>query len=107
MPHIHTSAVSESSFHLQLTVIRAMKTYKKHTKNDLFSHPFAVQFRAHNSSGTILLVLQWQIQMQGLSQSQCGHERLARCLEPTVNLLYTFSLALEEGGGLVCFGTCY
>lgn len=105
MPHIRTDAVSSS--HLQLTVIRALKTYKKHTKKDLFSHPFAAQFRAYNSPGTIRLVLQWQIQMQGLSQSQCGHERLARCLEPTVNLLYTFSLALEEGDGLVCFRTCF
>ena len=98
MPHIHTSVVSSS--HFQLIVIRALKTYEKRTKMDLFAHPLAAQLQACNSPGAILLVLQQQVQVH-------SHERLMRCLDPAVNVLYTFSLTLEEGVGLVWFRTCF
>jgi hypothetical protein len=103
MPHIHNSVVSSS--HFQLIVIRALKTYEKCTKEDLFAHPLAAQLQACNSPGAILLVLQQQVQVH--NQSRCSHERLTHCLDTTVNILYTFSLALEEGAGLVCFRTCF
>ncbi|KAI0272945.1 hypothetical protein BGY98DRAFT_1099667 [Russula aff. rugulosa BPL654] len=96
MPHIHTGVVSSSCF--RLTVIRALKTYQNHTKKDLFAHPLAAQLRACNSPDAILLVLQQQVQVH--DQPRCSHERLTYCLEPTVNVLYSFSLALEKGVGL-------
>jgi hypothetical protein len=102
MPHVHTSVVSSSRF--QLIVIRALNTYKMRTKKDLFAHPLTAQLRACNSPGAILLVLQQQFQVH--NQSRCSYERLTQCLDPTVNVLYTFSLALEEDDGLVCFRTC-
>lgn len=96
MPHTHASLVSSSHFYL--TVIRALNSYKMDTKKDLFAHPLAAQLRACNSPGAILLVLQQQIQVHDRSRS--SHERLTCCLDTTVNLLYTFSLALEEGMGI-------
>ncbi|KAF8492980.1 hypothetical protein F5888DRAFT_1726120 [Russula emetica] len=96
MPHIHTSVVSSSRF--QLIVIRALKRYEKRTKEDIFAHPLAAQLQACNSPDAILLVLQQQVQVH--DQSRCSHERLTRCLDSTVNILYAFSLALEEGAGL-------
>ena len=103
MPHIHTSVVSSS--HFQLIVIRALKTYKELTRKDLFAHALAAQLRACNSPGAILFVLQQQVQVQ--NQSRCSHERLTHCLDLTVNVLYTFSRALEDGVGLVCFRTWF
>lgn len=103
MPHIHASVVSSSYF--QLTVIRALNAYQNHTKKDLFAHPLADQLRACNSPDAILLVLQRQVQVH--DQPRCSHERLTHCLEPTVNVLYTFSLALEKGVGLVWLRTCF
>jgi hypothetical protein len=103
MPHIHTSVVSSS--HFQPIVIRALKRYKERTKDDLFAHPLAAQLRACNSPSAILLVLQQQIQVH--NRSRCSHERLTHCLDPTVNVLYTFSRVLEDGVGLVCFRTWF
>jgi hypothetical protein len=104
MPHSHAGVVSSSS-NLQLTVIRALKTYQNRTKKDLFAHPLAAQLRACNSPDAILCVLRRQVEVH--DQPRCGHERLTHCLEPTVNVLYTFSLALEKGDGLVWLGTCF
>jgi hypothetical protein len=105
MPHIHTGIVSSS--HFQLIVIRALKTYERRTKKDLFAHPLAAQLQACNSPGAILLVLQQQVQVH--NQSRRSYERLTHYLDHTVNVLYTFSLPLEEGAsvGLVCFRTCF
>ena len=100
MCHIHTGVVSSS--HLQLIVVRALKIYKERTKEDLFAHPLAAQLRACRSPSDILLVLQ---QVQVHNQSRCSHERLTHYLDPTVNVLYTFSRALEDGVGLVCLRT--
>ena len=105
MPHTHTSVVSSSHFQFQLTVIRALKTYKNRTKNDLFAHPIAAQLRACKSPDAILLVLQQQVQAHN-NQSRCGHEKLTHCLEPTVDVLYTFSLVLEGGVSFVRLRAC-
>lgn len=102
MPHIHSGVVSSSCF--RLTVIRALKTYQSHTKKDLFAHPLAAQLQACDSPDAILLVLQQQVQVH--DRPRCSHERLSYCLEPVVNVLYSFSLTLEKGVGLVCFSTC-
>jgi hypothetical protein len=54
--------------------------------------------RCH-SPDEILTILQRQIPSS--DQSQGGHEGFAKCLIPTVNVLYAFSAALGEGVGLV------
>ncbi len=80
-------------------IIHALRNYKERTNRDLLAHPLAAQLRACKSPSAILLVLQQQVQVY--NQSRCSHERLTKCLDPTVNALYTFSMALEEGVRLV------
>ena len=78
----------------------ALKTYKKCTKKDLLKHPLADRLQACNSPGSILTVLQEQV--QELNQSQRSN---TKWLDPTVNVLHTFSETLGEAVGSVCFRT--
>ena len=90
----HTSACSN----LQLILDNALKTYKKRTKKDLLKHPLADRLQACNSPSSILTVLQGQV--QELNESQRSN---MKWLDPTVNVLHTFSEILGEGVGSVCF----
>jgi hypothetical protein len=98
----HTHPTSRSS-NFQLILDNALKAYKKRTKKDLLKHPLADRLQACNSPSSILTVLQEQV--QELNGSQRGNERLMKWLNPTVNVLHTFSETLGEGAGLVCFRT--
>jgi len=86
---------TSSSF--QLILDNALKVYKRRTKNDLLKHPLADRLQACDSPHSILTVLQEQV--QELNQSQRSH---TKWLDPTVNVLHTFSEALGEGVGSVC-----
>ncbi|KAI9436578.1 hypothetical protein H4582DRAFT_399587 [Lactarius indigo] len=77
----------------------ALKSYEKKTKNDLLAHPLAARLQACNSPGDILVVLQDEV--KEFDQSRSADERLLRWLNPTINVLYTFSATLGEGVGLV------
>ncbi|KAH9014098.1 hypothetical protein EDB84DRAFT_1680234 [Lactarius hengduanensis] len=77
----------------------ALKAYEKKTKNDLLAHPLAARLQACNSPGDILVVLQDEVRL--FDQSRSADERLSRWLNPTINVLYTFSATLGEGVGLV------
>ena len=52
----------------------------------------------------ILVVLQEQV--QGLDPSRSTDARWIKWLDPTVNVLYTFSSVLGSGFSLVCLRTC-
>ncbi|KAI0275603.1 hypothetical protein BGY98DRAFT_935678 [Russula aff. rugulosa BPL654] len=71
----------------------------KRTKKDLLAHPLAAQLQTCDSHSSILSVLQQQV--QELNQSQTCNERLTKWLDPTVNVLYTFSEIIGEGVSLV------
>jgi len=92
-----------SSPNFQLIFNTALKAYENHTKNDLLSHPLASQLQASQSPGSILTILQQQI--QELNQSRTHDERLTKWLDPTVNVLYAFSETIGEGVSLVCLTT--
>ena len=77
----------------------ALRAYKKKTGKDITSHPLATELQSCDSPDTILAVLRKQIPTPG--QSKNGDENFAKCLIPTVNVLYTLSDALGEGAGLV------
>ena len=77
----------------------ALRAYKKKTGNDITSHPLAAELQSCDSPDAILAVLRRQIPTP--AQSQNGDETFAKCLIPTVNVLYTLSDALGEGVGLV------
>jgi hypothetical protein len=97
MSHTHPTSTSPN---FQLIVDNALKAYKKRTKNDLLTHPLADRLQACDSPNSILTVLQEQV--QELNESQRSN---TKWLDPTVNVLLTFSEALGEGVGLVRFKT--
>jgi hypothetical protein len=97
MSHNHSSSTSSN---FQLIFDNALKTYKKRTKMDLSKHPLADRLQACDSASSILAVLQEQVQQ--LDESQRSN---TKWLDPTVNVLHTFSETLGEGVGSVCFRT--
>jgi len=103
MSHTHPTASSSSikASNFQLIIINALDAYKKRTKKDLRVHPLVAELQSCNSPSAILAVLQQQLQV--LDQSRRSDERWTRWLDPTVNVLYTFSATLGEGVGLVRF----
>jgi hypothetical protein len=97
MSHNHSSSTSSN---FQLIFDNALKAYKKRTKNDLLKHPLADRLEACNSASSILTVLQELV--EELNESQRSN---TKWLDPTVNVLHTFSETLGEGVGSVCFRT--
>jgi hypothetical protein len=75
----------------------ALKAYEAMTKNNLLAHPLAAQLQACNSPDDILAILQDRVQEFDHSRS----ERLSRWLDPAINVLFAFSVALGGGVGLV------
>ena len=100
MSRTHSAPASSSNF--QLIFNNALKAYEKQTNKDLLVHPLAAELQSCDSPTSILAVLQQQV--QDFNQSRTSNERLTKCLDPTVNVLYAFSGALGEGVGLVCLG---
>ena len=99
-PTAASSSSSNSNSNFQLTFNNALKEYQKRSKNDLLLHPLAARLQTCDSSGDILAILQEQI--QGLDQSRSGNERWTKWLDPTINVLLTFSGTVGAGVGLVC-----
>jgi hypothetical protein len=97
MSHTHTTSTSSN---FQLILDNALKAYKKRTKKDLLKHPLADRLQACDSPSSILTVLQEQV--QELDESQRSS---TKWLDPTVNVLHTFSETLGEGVGSVCIRT--
>ena len=77
----------------------ALQVYEMKTKKDLLAHPLASQLQACDTPGSILTVLQDQV--DDIDQARKSDERLTRWLSPTVNVLLAFSGILGEGIGLV------
>ena len=98
MSQTHPTPASSSNF--QVVFNNALRTYEKHTKNDLLSHPLATQLQTCDPPSAILELLHQQV--QGLDESRKSHQRLTKWLDPTVNVLYAFSETLGEGASLVC-----
>ena len=90
---------TESSPAFQVVFKKAIKLYKKKTKQDLTAHPLAIQLQACDSPAAILAVLQKQVEQ--FNQSRSSDERLYRWLSPTINVLQAFSETLGEGISLV------
>ena len=99
----HPTVASSSSPNFQLIINNALDTYKKRTRRDLRTHPLAVQLQTCGSPTAILDVLQEQV--QALDQSRGTDERWTKWLDPTINVMYTFSNILGAGVSLVCLTT--
>ena len=97
MSQVLPTVTSSTNFE---TIFRtALEVYKRQTKKDISSHPLAAQLQSCDSPSAILAVLQAQV--QALDQSQGSYENLTKWLDPTVNVLYAFSVTLGNGVGLV------
>ena len=81
----------------------ALKAYKKQTKKDIASHPLATQLKSCDSSGAIIAILRTQV--QSFDQSQGADERWTKWLDPTINVLFAFSVTLGNGVGVVSSST--
>jgi hypothetical protein len=97
MSQNRSTAASSSKF--RLIINDALKVYNKRTKNDLLLHPLAAELQSCESPTHILAVLQQQV--QGIDHSRSGDDRWTKWLDPTINVLLTFS---QTAGtvGLVC-----
>ena len=94
-----TSKTTASSSNFNFIFEKALHAYKTKTKQDLIAHPLATQLRACNSPAAILTALQDQVHQ--FEQSRSADERLRRWLDPTINVLYTFSGILSQGTSMV------
>jgi hypothetical protein len=90
---------SSSSSNFQSIFDAALQSYNNKTKNNLLDHPLAAKLQSCDSPNAVLSVLQDLIQQ--FDQRRASDERLNNWLNPTVNVLYTFSATLGGGVGLV------
>jgi len=101
----HTQSAGPSSSKFQLIINNALKVYEKRTKNDLLAHPLATRLQTCATPAAILAILQEQV--QELGRSQRGDERWSKWLDPTVNVLFTFSATIGAGVSLVFRRACH
>ncbi|KAH9062620.1 hypothetical protein EDB83DRAFT_845364 [Lactarius deliciosus] len=97
MSQVSSTATSSTNFATIFTA--ALEAYKQRTKKDITSHPLAAQLQSCDSSSAILTVLRDQV--QAFDQSHSADNKLTRWLDPTVNVLYAFSVTLGNGVGLI------
>ena len=93
------ASASTPSSNFQPIFNAALRAYEKKTKNDLLAHPLAARLQACKSPGDILAVLQDKV--NEFDRSRGADERLSQWLDPTINVLYSFSATLGSGVGLV------
>ena len=92
-----TPTASASSQNYESIFDNALKVYRKKTRVDLRSEPLLTKLQTCNSPDAVLTVLRERISDQSCSTSDV-HARLTNWLNPTVNVLHTFSVAI--GGGI-------
>ena len=90
-----STSTSPTSF--ETIFAAAFEEYKKQTKTDITSHPLANQLQSCGSSSAIIAVLRTQVQ----TFDKGTDERWTKWLDPTVNVLFTFSVTLGSGVGVV------
>ena len=95
MPPETTGSISN----FNVIFAKALKEYKKKTKQRLTTHPLATQLDKCNSPAAILAILQDQVDQ--FSQSRSNDERLQRWLSPTINVLLAFTETIGAGISLV------
>jgi hypothetical protein len=86
----------------QVIFDNALEAYKKKTKKELRSHPLLPKLQACNSPDAVLTVLREQIPAFDQSHSTSGtNDKLTNWLNPTVNVLFSFSGAIGAGISMV------
>ncbi len=95
---------SRSADNFEAIFQAALNEYQTVTGKSLITHPFATQLDNCDSPQAVSNVL--RTQAQAFSKSRKRHEKLMGWLDPTVNILFTFSATLGEGIGLVSHVIC-
>jgi len=90
---------SESSLYFQSIFNTALEAYENKTKKKLLTHPLATQLQSCDSTAAVLSI--FQELMQQFDQRHCTDERLRNWLNPTVDVLFSFSAVINEGLGFV------
>jgi hypothetical protein len=98
MSQIQPTAIP-SSTNFEAIFTAALEAYKKKTKKDIASHPLAAELQSCNSSSAILAVLRAQVWAN--DQAQSADEKWTKWLNPTVNVVSTFSVVLNVAGPVI------
>ena len=85
-----------STSNYQVIFDNALKAYKNKTGNDLPSDPLIYKLESCNSPDAVLDLLREEI--PGFNQSGSSHDGPMKWLDPTVNVLFSFSSTI--GGAL-------
>ena len=91
---------TSASSNFRLIFDDALNAYKKRTRKDLLAHRLADRLESCDSASSTLTVIQEQV--QEFDEYQRNN---MKWLEPTVNVLHSFSEILGEGVGSVYFRT--
>ena len=94
MSQIPTATTSYSNY--QSIFENAIEAYEKKTKQDLRSHPLLIKLQDCDSPDAVLRLLYQQI--PGFDQSCGADNKMTKWLNPTVNVLCTFSAVI--GGSI-------
>jgi len=94
-----TTSPSQSTDNFTAIFKTASREYERVTGKPLDTHPFSKQLDSCDSPEAVLNVL--RTQAQAFSKFCQGDEKLMAWLDPTVNILFTFSATIGEGIGLV------
>ena len=93
-----TPTTTTSTSNYQSIFGNAIEAYRKKTKKDLRSHPLLEKLQNCSSPDAVLRVLYEQL--PGFDQSRDTDDNLTKWLDPTVNVLCTFSGVIGGGIGL-------
>ena len=94
-------SASTSSTNFETIFSAALAVYKKQTKEDIAAHPLATELQSCDSSSAIITILRTQIQNFDQSQISDDSEMWTKWLDPTVSVLFAFSVTLGNGVGVV------
>ena len=85
----NVSSTTTPSINFQNIFNTALEAYQKKTKKDLLTHPLSAKLQHCHSPAAILSVFQELVQR--FDQRRRRNERLRKCLNPIVNVLYAFT----------------
>jgi len=98
----HTPTATTSTSNYQVIFDNALEAYRKKTNKDLRSHQLLPKLQTCNSPDAVLTLLREQMPVIDPSRStSSGDDKLIKWLNPTVQVLYTFSEAIGAGISLV------
>jgi len=100
MSRTDLTATTRSNYHYIFE--SALEAYKKKTGEDLASNPLLGRLETSHSPDDVLDILREHI--PGFDQPRRNDDRLTKCLNSTVNVLYAFSTTIGGNIGQVSLG---